>query len=143
MSTTVEHGVTGAVDASMLQKLAELAGRILLAALFLISGLGKIGQYSGTAAYVVSAGIPGELLPAAIALEIAGAIALIVGWKTRIVSLLLAGFTLLATAIFHSNLGDEQQFIQFLKNISITGGLLLLVANGAGPLSLDRRPRAV
>lgn len=141
MSTTAERRVTCAVGETMFPKLAELAGRILLASLFLVSGLSKIGQSSGTAAYMVSAGISGELLWIVIPFEIVGAIALIVGWKTRIVSLLLAGFTLMAALIFHGNLGDQQQFVHLLKNVSIAGGLLLLVANGAGPLSLDRRPR--
>lgn len=124
---------------STLQKLSELAGRVLLAAIFLISGLGKIGAYSATAAYMASVGVPGALLPAVIAAEILGAIAIIVGWKTRISALLLAGFTLLAGLVFHSDFGDQIQMIMFLKNVAIAGGFLLLVVNGAGALSLDRR----
>lgn len=119
--------------------LSELAGRILLAAIFLISGLGKIGAYAGTAAYMTAVGIPGELLPAVIVTEVLGAIALIVGWKTRLTAFLLAGFTLLSGLIFHSNFADQMQMIMFLKNVAIAGGLMLLVANGAGALSLDRR----
>ena len=88
---------------------------------------------------MASAGVPGALLPAVIALEVLGAIAIIVGWKTRITALLLAGFTLLSGVLFHSNFGDQVQMIMFLKNVAITGGFLLLVANGAGDLSLDRR----
>ena len=88
---------------------------------------------------MASAGVPGALLPAVIAVEVLGAIAIIVGWKTRITALLLAGFTLLSGVLFHSNFGDQVQMIMFLKNVAITGGFLLLVANGAGALSLDRR----
>jgi putative oxidoreductase len=121
------------------QKVSELAGRILLSALFLISGLGKIGAYAGTAGYMSSAGLPGALLPVVIAVEVLGALALIVGWQTRIAALVLAGFALLAALIFHTHFADQIQTIMFLKNVSIAGGLLLLVANGAGPLSLDRR----
>lgn len=142
MNTIARGGATSAVGYHMVPKLAELAGRILLATLFLISGLGKVGQYGGTAAYMASAGVPGELLPAVIALEIGGAIALMVGWQTRIASLLLAAFTLVAGVIFHGNVGDPEQFVHFFKNVSIVGGLLLLIASGAGPLSLDRRSRS-
>ena len=118
---------------------AELAGRVLLAAIFLISGLSKIGAYAWTAAYMASLGVPGALLPAAIALEVLGAIAIVVGWNTRITAFLLAGFTLLTGLIFHSNFGDQVEMGMFLKNVAIAGGFLLLVANGAGALSLDRR----
>jgi putative oxidoreductase len=121
------------------QKFAELAGRILLGAIFLISGLGKITAFAGTAAYMASLSVPGALLPAVIATEVLGAIAIIVGWKTRIAAFLLAGFTLLAGFLFHSNFADQIQMIMFLKNVAIAGGLLLLVANGPGPLSIDRR----
>ena len=121
--------------------IAELAGRILLAAIFLISGLGKIGGYAATAGYMTSVGVPGALLPVVIAFEVLGAVALIVGWKTRLTAFLLAGFTLLSGLIFHSNFADQMQMIMFLKNVAIAGGLLLLVANGAGALSLDRRKK--
>ena len=119
--------------------IAELAGRILLAAIFLISGLGKIGGYAATAGYMTSVGVPGALLPAVIAFEVLGAIAIIVGWKTRLTAFLLAGFTLLSGLIFHGNFADQMQMIMFLKNVSIAGGFLLLVAHGAGALSLDHR----
>lgn len=129
----------GDLTVSTVRNVSELGGRILLSALFLISGLGKIGAYTGTAAYMTAAGVPGALLPAVIATEVLGAIALIVGWKTRVTAFLLAGFTLLAGVLFHNHLADQMQSIMLLKNVAIAGGLLLLVANGAGPLSLDRR----
>lgn len=118
---------------------AEFSGRFLLALLFLLSGLGKLGAYSSTAAYMSASGVPSALLPLVIATEVLGALAIIIGWKTRAVAFWLAGFTLLAALIFHNNLADQTQTIMFFKNISITGAFLLLVANGAGPLSLDRR----
>ena len=117
----------------------ELAGRVLLASLFLLAGLSKLGAYGATAAYMSSAGVPGALLPVVIATELLGALAIILGWKTRVAATLLAGFSLLTAFTFHNNLADQIQMIMFLKNVSIAGGLLLLVANGAGPLSLDRR----
>jgi putative oxidoreductase len=121
------------------KNIAELAGRSFLSVLFLLSGVGKIGAYAGTAAYMSSVGVPASLLPLVIATEVVGAIAIILGWQTRVTALLLAGYSLLAALIFHTNFGDQIEMIMFLKNVSIAGGFLLLVANGAGPLSLDRR----
>ena len=121
--------------------LTGLAGRILLAVMFLLSGLGKLGAYSATAAYMSSAGVPGALLPLVIITEVGGALAILVGWKTRTVALLLAGFCLLTAITFHRNFADQNQMIHFLKNLSIAGGFLLLVANGPGPLSIDGRVR--
>ena len=126
---------------SPLAKVTELAGRVLLSALFLLSGVGKLGAYSGTAGYMASVGVPGSLLPVVIALEIGGALALIAGWQTRIVAFLLAGFTFLSGLIFHTHFADQIQMIMFWKNVSIAGGLLLLVAHGAGPLSFDGRSK--
>jgi putative oxidoreductase len=122
-----------------LVNLVELIGRSLLVLLFLLSGLGKLGAYSATAAYMSSQGVPGTLLPLVIATELLGAVAIIVGWKTRIVAFLLGGFSLLTALTFHSNLADQIQMTMFLKNMAIAGGFLLLVANGAGTLSLDGR----
>jgi len=118
---------------------AEVSGRFLLALLFLLSGLGKLGAYAGTAAYMSAAGIPGALLPAVIAIEIFGSLAIVLGWKTRVAALLLAGFSVLTAFAFHNNLADQTQMIMFFKNLSIAGGLLLLATNGAGRWSLERR----
>jgi len=125
---------------SRLENLSELAGRILLASLFLLSGLGKLGAYSATTAYMTAAGAPGVLLPAVIATEVVGGLAIILGWKTRVAAILLAGFSLLAAMTFHRNFADQNQMIHFLKDVSIAGGFLLLAARGAGRLSLDQRP---
>lgn len=122
-----------------LQSLAAPAGRTLIAALFLIAGLGKIGSYEGTAAYMASQGVPGAALPLVIALEVLGALAIILGWHTRIVAFLLAGFSGVSALLFHADLGDPTQQVMFLKNFAIAGGFLLLVAHGAGAWSLDRR----
>jgi len=138
MSTSVNTAIHS-VPATTLQKFSELSGRVLLSVLFLGSGLGKIGGYAATAAYMSALGVPGALLPLVIATEVGGALAIIVGWNTRVVAFLLAGFTLLAAFILHNNFADQIQAIMFLKNVSIAGGFLLLVANGAGPLSVDAR----
>ena len=118
---------------------AELAARVLLSALFLYSGFGKVTAYAGTAAYMAAKGVPGTLLPLVIATEILGAAAIIVGWKTRIAAFLLAGYTLLTAVLFHNNFADPGETINFLKNLGIAGGFLLLVAHGAGRLSVDGR----
>jgi putative oxidoreductase len=138
-TTTGSLSQPGESSVNTVRKFAELAGRVLLAAIFLISGLGKITAFAGTAAYMASLGVPGALLPAVIAIEVLGAIAIIVGWRTRITAFLLAGFTLLSALIFHSNFADQIQMIMFLKNVAIAGGFLLLVAKGSGPLSVDHR----
>lgn len=130
------------VSEPALRGAAELAGRILISALFLLSGLAKIGNYAGTAAYMASAGVPSAVLPLVIATEVLGAAAIIIGWRTRIAAFLLAGFSLLTALAFHHNFAEQMQTIEFLKNVSIAGGLVLLVVNGAGALSLDRRREA-
>ena len=122
-----------------MEKTGQLIARIFLAQIFLLSGIFKIGGYAGTQGYMEAMGIPGMLLPLVIALEIGGGLALIAGWQTKWVSLALAGFTLVAAVIFHNNLADQMQQIMFMKNIAITGGLLLLAIHGAGSYSLDSR----
>jgi putative oxidoreductase len=115
-----------------------LTGRVLLAAMFLVAGIGKIAGYAGTQGYMQSMGVPGALLPLVIALEIGGALAIIAGYRTRLVATALAAFTLAAAFIFHGA-ADQMQQILFLKNVSITGAFLLLVAHGPGEWSLDAR----
>ena len=122
---------------STIRNATELFGRILLASLFLLSGLGKITAYAATAGYMASVGVPGALLPLVIVTELLCSLAIILGWQTRVVSLLLAGFTLVTGALFHNNFADQIQMVMFLKNVSIAGALLMLAANGAGRLSLD------
>lgn len=125
------------------QNLADLAGRIMISAIFLVTGLGKIAGYAATQGYMTAMGVPGMLLPLVIALEVGGSIAIILGWHTRLVAFLLAGFSVLAALIFHHALGDQVQFLMFMKNIAIAGGFLLLVARGPGAWSLDARAEAL
>lgn len=125
-----------------IQSLFAPSGRVLLSLIFVVSGLGKISAYAGTQAYMESAGVPGILLPVVIGLEVLGGLAVMIGWKTRIVAFLLAGFSLLSAVLFHADFGDQMQSILFMKNLSLAGGFLFLVALGPGPWSLDER-RAV
>lgn len=128
-----------AVSTHTLQHAVELIGRILIATIFLIAGVGKITAYAGTAGYMASMGVPGALLPLVIATEVLGGIAIVIGYRTRLVAFLLAGFTMLAGLIFHHNFADQTQMIMFLKDVAITGAFLLLVVHGAGKWSLDHR----
>ncbi len=109
-----------------------LAGRGMLAAIFIVAGINKIGAYAGTQAYMESFGLPGMLLPAVIALEVLGGIAILIGFQARIAAALLAGFTVLAAIIFHSDFNQPMQSILFMKNIAIAGAFLLLVSQGPG-----------
>jgi putative oxidoreductase len=129
-----------------LQNPLALLARLLLAALFLPAGIGKISGFAGTAGYIGSVGLPMPELGAAVAIavEVLGGIALIIGLGTRWAALALAGFTLVASFFFHAYwaLPAEQQMMQqlmFMKNIGVVGGLLALAAFGAGAFSLDAR----
>lgn len=122
-----------------MNKLLHIASRVLLAQIFIIAGFGKIGGYAGTQGYMEAMGVPGVLLPLVIILELGGGIALVLGYQTRIVAFLLAGFCLLTALIFHNFLADSTQMVMFMKNLAIAGGLLLLVQHGATEPSLDGR----
>lgn len=115
---------------------SDLVGRVLIAALFVLSGWGKIGAYAATQGYMQSAGVPGALLPLVILTELGGGLAIVFGLYTRVVALLLAGFAIITGFVFHGG-SDQVSQIMLLKNIGIAGGFLFLVANGAGKLSLD------
>ncbi|MEQ9638632.1 MAG: DoxX family protein [Alphaproteobacteria bacterium] len=115
----------------------ELAGRILLALIFVSSGLNKVGAYAGTQAYMESVGVPGGLLSLVILTELGGGLLLAAGLLTRWAALALAGFTLLAAVLFHADFGNQMQMIMFMKNITIAGGLAVVLSHGAGSWSVD------
>jgi putative oxidoreductase len=125
-----------------LSNLSLLSGRAMLSAMFIMAGISKIDAYAGTQAYMESVGLPGLLLPAVIALEIAGGLAILVGYQTRVAALLLAGFTLMAAIVFHSDFSQQMQSILFTKNIAIAGAFLLLYAQGPGDWSFSRANKA-
>jgi putative oxidoreductase len=122
-----------------MEKVTLLVGRILLAHIFLLSGITKISAYAGTQGYMESVGVPGALLPLVILTEIGGALALITGWQTRWAAVALAGFSVVAALLFHTNFADQMQMIMFMKNWAMAGGLLVLAVAGAGELSLDHK----
>lgn len=120
---------------------AALLGRIFMSAIFISAGFSKIGGYAGSAAYMAKMGVPGALLPLVILTELGGGLLILIGYQTRIVAFLLAGFCLLTGIIFHLSVGDAANMISFWKNVAIAGGFLGMVAHGAGAWSVDAQMR--
>ena len=116
----------------------DAPARAFLAAIFILSGAGKIGAFEATQGYMEALGLPGILLVPTIVFEVGAGIAILVGFQTRLVAVLLAGFTLVTSVIFHIDFGDQIQQIMFLKNVAIAGGLLLLAKVGASGFSMDQ-----
>ncbi len=133
-----------------LQNTTVLVGRILLGLIFVLSGFGKIAGFEGTVGYIASQNLP---MPSVIAVltilvELGGGLALVFGFYTRQAALLLAGFTLLAGFVFHAFWAAPEamktmQQINFMKNLAIAGGMLVLAAFGPGRLSFESRRLAV
>ncbi len=124
-----------------MQNFVPLIARILLSIVFIRSGISKIMDPAGTQQFMASAGIPltGLFLVSAIGFELVGAISVLLGYKTRWGAIALIIFLIPATLIFHTNFANSMQAIQFLKNLAIIGGLLMVVAYGPGSISLDAR----
>lgn len=119
----------------------QLVGRVMLALIFILAGVGKIQDPAGTVGYMQAMGVPGILLWPTIALEILGGLAIVVGFQTRIAAFALAIFSIAAAVIFHRNFADQMQMILFLKNIAMAGGLLLLAVGGLTAYSLDAKKK--
>lgn len=124
----------------------DLLGRILIAALFLPAGIGKITGFAGTVGYAASVGMPMPQVAVAIGLviEIVGGLAILLGWQTRWAALILGFFTLVASFFFHNFWGVPaeaagMQQLLFWKNIAVVGGLLGYAAHGVGAWSMDAR----
>jgi putative oxidoreductase len=122
-----------------------LLGRLAIATIFILAGVGKFLNYEGTAAYMASKGF--SMVPfflyAAATVEILGGLLLVLGWKTRFGAIILALFLIATTVIFHDFWRErpelvEVQMINFLKNLAIFGGLLYILATGPGSISIDR-----
>lgn len=131
------------------QNVLNLIGRLLIVALFLPAGLGKISGFEGTLGYFASLGIPAPVfaLVVTIVIEVIGSIALLVGFHTRLVAIVMAIFTLLAAVTGHAYWAApaDAAFIAqllFFKNIAVMGGLLVLASAGAGSFSIDGRKAA-
>ena len=117
--------------------IVEFIGRILLSALFLIEGTGKISMQEDVIMYMADYGVPEILFIPAIILEILFPLLLIIGYKTKLSALIMALFTLTVAIIFHTNFSEEMQVIFFLKDIAITGGFMIIIVYGPGKISLD------
>jgi len=124
---------------SVLNTVSAPIGRLLISFIFLMSGLNKISNYANTSGWMESMGVSSSLLPLVIIIEILAAIAIILGWKTKIAAFLLAGFCILSGLIFHNDFSNQVEMIMLMKNFAIAGGFLILVVNGPGNFSLDKK----
>ncbi|WP_413521242.1 DoxX family protein [Psychrobacter glacincola] len=120
-----------------LQALSAPIGRLLLSMIFIFSGFTKITGYAATQGYMEAMGVPGMLLPLVIAVELLGGIAILLGFKARLVAILMAGFSIVSALLFHQFWIDESQMNPFMKNIAMAGGFLMIFAHGAGAYSID------
>ena len=123
-----------------MEGLSALVGRLLLAHIFVLSGVNKLMDIAGTQKYMESAGVPAKLLPLVIAVELGGGLMVVLGWHARLAAVLLAGFSVLAAVFFHANFTEQMQMINFM--LAIAGGFLRLAAHGPGPVSMDRGPNS-
>ena len=120
-----------------LQELSVPIGRLFLSMIFIFSGFTKITGYAATQGYMEAMGVPGMLLPLVIAVELLGGIAILLGFKARLVAILMAGFSIVSALLFHQFWIDESQMNPFMKNIAMAGGFLMIFAHGAGAYSID------
>ena len=117
--------------------IVEFVGRILLSALFLIEGLGKISMQEEVIMYMEEYSVPGILFVPAIVLEILFPLILIAGYKTKWIASIMALFTFTVAIIFHTDFTEGMQMMLFLKDIAIAGGFMIIIAHGPGKISLD------
>ena len=134
---------TAAPQAASLNDTLALVGRIAIATIFILSGISKLQAPGYMMGYIASVGLPFPALALAIAVvtELGGGIALILGFRTKAVATILAIFSVATALSFHNQLGDQNQFIHFFKNVAMAGGLLQVVALGSGRYGLDARRR--
>jgi putative oxidoreductase len=135
------HAPTGADAGSPITTIAPAAGRAMISAIFLLSGVSKVTAPAITIGYIQSVGLPVPSLAFALSalVELVGGLALLLGFRTRITAGVLFLFTLATAAFFHNQFADQNQFIHFFKNVAIAGGLLNVLAFGGGRFSVDSR----
>lgn len=137
----INRYVIGIVATPALNAALIIVARVLMAWIFIGAGLSKLGAgYAGTQGYMASVGLPGELLPLVILLEVGGGLALVLGFQARLAALALAIFSIVSAFMFHGA-ADQMQQIMFMKNLAMAGGLLAFTVFGAGRLSLDGEQR--
>jgi len=122
-----------------MDKALEIAARVLMAQIYIISGWGKLTGYSGTQGYFASIGLPmpGVVTPLVVLIELGGGLALLFGFKTRWVALILALFSIATAFVAHTNFAEPGQMNNFMKNLAMAGGYLLFAKYGAGSPSID------
>ncbi|MGH8182252.1 MAG: DoxX family protein [Rhodanobacteraceae bacterium] len=120
-----------------MQNFTLLIGRLGLSLIFILSGIGKITAYGATAKLLVAHGLPPGLLPLVIFVELGGGMAILCGLLTRWAAVGLFFYCILTAVFFHSHFADHEQWINFMKNLAIAGGFLILAVHGPGGLSLD------
>jgi len=119
--------------------LADLVGRILMSVIFVVASLDKAIDYAATRDYMELHGVLSAFLPLVIVLEFVGAVAISIGYQTRVFSFLLAAYVVLAALLFHADFNDPIQQSLFMKNLAMAGGFLVILARGPGDWSLDAR----
>lgn len=141
MTANIAQAAATPGSSDVAQASVSLIGRVLLSTIFILSGFSKLAAPAMMVGYISSAGLPlpQVALVIAILVEIGGGIALIAGYRARAVAAVLAVFSVATALAFHNALSDQNQFIHFFKNIAMAGGLLQVVAFGAGRFSLDAR----
>jgi len=125
------------VNPAALPASGELAGRVLLALLFIAEAFIKLSAYDGAVRYAEAYGVPGWTLPLAIVLELGGGLLIAIGWQTRLLALAFAGFCLSTALIFHTKFSDGNQLVHFLKDVALIGAFLTIAARGTGAWSVD------
>lgn len=126
--------VKNIVNQNQLNVAISIIARVLVAYIFIVAGYGKISGYAATAGYMEAMGVPAALLPLTIFVELGGGLAILFGFQTRLAALGLAVFSLITAFLFH---GGAEDAINFMKNLSIAGGLFFVMLQGAGKLSID------
>ncbi len=133
----VNGNIVKLVSIPAVNALLALTARLLASVIFISAGFSKLGAgYAGAQGYMASVGLPGELLPLVIALEMGGGLALLLGFQARLVAFALSVFCIVSGMLFHSGAVPMQQ-IMFMKNLAMAGGLLAFTLFGAGRMSLD------
>ncbi|HYW92121.1 MAG TPA: DoxX family protein [Gammaproteobacteria bacterium] len=121
-----------------MRDIVNVVARVLMAQIFVLAGLGKLQHYHAVQQYMHVHGVSKQLLPLVIVLELGGGLALVLGFLTRWMALALGAYCLLTAYLFHLHPGEQAQMINFMKNVTMTGGFLLLTMAGGGRLSVDR-----
>ena len=143
MASESTLGRTDIGASGMLAGVVPLLGRILMSILFFVSGVGKISAPDATIGFIASVGLPLPQLGLVIAVfvEIVCSVALVLGYRTRLVAAIFAAYCLATAIFFHTHFADQNQFIHFFKNISMMGGFIQIIAFGAGTISIGAKRR--